>query len=145
MGHPSLFSATVVCAAHLGSVSVCIVDASVVALVQPLKGKRGEEKSEEVWKPGLEPGRPRPPERQWDTVSSSRVVLSVSQVNTANGCSLPGAVPALALKTQDTPQWLPNQDTGPAHAGSSSQYREGHLSWNYGVHCPKRASLPLTH
>lgn len=50
-GHPSLF-----CAAHLGSVPVCIVDTSVVALVQPLEGKRGEEKSGEAWEPGLDPG-----------------------------------------------------------------------------------------
>lgn len=32
--------------AHLGSVAVCIVDTSIVALVQPLKGKG--EKSEKV-------------------------------------------------------------------------------------------------
>lgn len=49
-GHPwpATHHWVVVHSAYLGSISVCIVDTSVVALVQPLKGNGGEEKSEKV-------------------------------------------------------------------------------------------------
>lgn len=62
MPQPEAHHGRVVRGAHLGSVAVCIVDTSVVALVQPLKGKGREETSGKVcsppWKPGQGPGRP---------------------------------------------------------------------------------------
>lgn len=62
MSQPETHYWRVVYDTHLGSIAVCIVDTSIVALVQPLKGKRGEEKSGKVcsplWKPGQGPGRP---------------------------------------------------------------------------------------
>lgn len=79
-----------------------------------------------------------------DAVSSSQVVLSIPQGSRTNCPHLPGTAPVAALKPRETPQFLANQDSGPAPASSSSQPGDCPLSRNRGIHCPKWTLLPLT-
>lgn len=65
----------VVRSAYLGSISVCIVDTGVVALVQPLRGNggRGEVRESVITslqaRPRPRPRRPHPSRRTWVTSS----------------------------------------------------------------------------